>query len=187
MKEDPIYWPEEVEMLRSIIRQTGLEETIKWGAEVYTYNGKNVVSAGGFKNFFTLWFYNGVFLNDPYNVLVSGTEGKTKALRQWRFTSMDDIDEKKILSYLHEAIANEKEGRVWKPEKSGPLIVYPLLKEALDNDLSMKKAFDALTPYKQKEYSEYIESAKREATKQSRLLKIKPMILGGKGLHDQYK
>ena len=34
---------------------------------------------------------------------------------------------------------------------------------------------------------EYISKAKREATKQSRLEKIKPKILRGVGLHDKYK
>lgn len=89
-------WNEELERLAAIINKAPLEKTIKWGAEVFTYNGKNVLSYGGFKNYFTLWFYNGVFLTDKHNVLVNAQEGKTKSLRQWRFTSIDEIDEKKI-------------------------------------------------------------------------------------------
>jgi len=64
-----------------------------------TYNGKGMWSInGGFKNYFTIWFYNGVFLKDKYKLLVTASEGKTKSLRQWRFTSMDEIDEKKFSS-----------------------------------------------------------------------------------------
>ena len=71
-------WTEELEMLSNIISEMPLEKSVKWGAEVFTYNGKNVVSYGGFKNYFTIWFYNGVFLKDKYKVLVNAQEGKTK-------------------------------------------------------------------------------------------------------------
>lgn len=180
-------WQEELKLIRSIIRQTELEEAIKWGTEVYTYAGKNVVSCGAFKNFLSLWFYNGVFLKDKYKVLVSAQEGKTKALRQWRFTSMDEIDEKKILEYILEAIENEKEGRVWRAEKSTASNIPEGLLTAFQNNQEMRKAFEKLTPYKQKEYIEFIESAKREETRIARISKIEPMILNGIGLHDKYK
>ena len=42
-------WREELNLMKSIIRQTELVEAIKWGTEVYTYEGKNVISCGGFK------------------------------------------------------------------------------------------------------------------------------------------
>ena len=102
-------WAEELESLASIINKLPLEKTIKWGAEVFTYNGKNVVSYGGFKNYFMLWFFNGVFLEDKYKVLINAQEGKTKSLRQWRFTSITEIDENKITEYINEAIEIEKE------------------------------------------------------------------------------
>jgi len=38
-----------------------------------------------------------------------------------------------------------------------------------------------------KEYMEHIDEAKQEKTKISRLEKIKPLVLAGKGLHDKYK
>lgn len=55
-------WQEELSILASIIEKANLEKAIKWGSEVFTYNGKNVISYGGFKNYFALWFFNGVFL-----------------------------------------------------------------------------------------------------------------------------
>ena len=39
----------------------------------------------------------------------------------------------------------------------------------------------------QREYADYIESAKREATKITRLEKIIPLIEKGIGLNDKYK
>ena len=127
-------WPNEVQRLLEIIRKTGLEETIKWGEKSFTYKGRNVVGCIGFKNHFVLWFYNGVFLSDPYKVLQNAQEGKTKAMRQWRFQSADEIDEVKILEYIHEAIQNEEEGKVWKPEKSTEMEVPALFQEKLEMD-----------------------------------------------------
>ncbi len=180
-------WTEELELVASIINKIPLEKTIKWGAEVFTYNGKNVVSYGGFKNYFMLWFFNGVFLEDKYKVLVNAQEGKTKSLRQWRFTSILEIDENKILEYINEAIEIEKKGLKISPDKFIKIPVAELLEKEFKNDTILKTAFDKLTPGKQKEYIVYINEAKQESTKLKRLEKIKPMITQGIGLNDKYK
>jgi len=180
-------WKKELDQLHSIISKTVLKPVIKWGAIVFTHQGRNVISYGGFKNFFTLWFYNGVFLGDKYQVLVNAQDGKTKALRQWRFTSAEEINEERILEYIQEAILNEEAGKVWKPKKSTPVALPGSLKTLFASNPNLKLAFESLTPYKQKEYIEYIDSAKREETKMVRLQKIEPMILRGIGLSDKYK
>lgn len=180
-------WTEELEVIATIINKLPLEKTIKWGAEVFTYNGKNVVSYGGFKNHFTLWFFNGVFLADTYNVLVNAQEGKTKSARQWRFTSIAEIDEKKILEYINEAIEIEKKGLKIAPEKFVAIPVSEVLESEFKNNVALKTAFEKLTPGKQKEYTIYINEAKQEATKLKRIEKITPMILNGIGLNDKYK
>jgi uncharacterized protein YdeI (YjbR/CyaY-like superfamily) len=180
-------WDEALALLSAILCKAPLEKAIKWGAEVFTYEGKNVVSYGGFKNYFAIWFYNGVFLKDPYKVLINAQEGRTRSLRQWRFTAKEEIDEKKILEYVREAIAIEQKGWKVKPEKFSPLAPSQLLADALKEDKQLQLAFGKLTPGKQKEYIIYINEAKQEATKVKRLEKIKPIILEGRGLNDQYK
>lgn len=161
-------WTEELEIVVSIINKLPLEKTIKWGAEVFTYNGKNVVSYGGFKNHFTIWFFNGVFLEDKYNVLVNAQEGKTKSARQWRLTSKAEIDEKKISEYIYEAIEIEKKGLKISPEKFVTIPVAEILENEFKNDKNLKSAFEKLTPGKQKEYIVYLNEAKQEATKLKR-------------------
>ena len=179
-------WSVELEFLKSIIAKTELVETTKWGGPVYVLNGKNVLGIGGFKNYFTIWFFNGVFLKDEKQVLVNAQEGVTKSLRQWRFLSKNEVDEKAVLHYINEAIENEKQGKNLKPEK-GKSIVSELLQKELDTDMNLAEAFLKFSPYKQKEFLEYIETAKREETKHSRIEKIKPMILENIGLNDKYK
>ena len=186
--ESNAHWVEALTRLRDIIQETELVETLKWSAPVYTINGKNVVGIGAFKNYFGIWFFNGVFLKDEQHVLVNAQEGKTKALRQWRFTSLNDINKPLVLAYIKEAIENQKLGKEIKPEKKGKRVVIPSeLEDALKLNTDLNQSFKALSPYKQREYAEYIDTAKREATKQIRLEKITPMILQGVGLHDKYK
>lgn len=180
-------WTEELDRLASIINKLPLEKVTKWGADVYTYNGKNVMSYGGFKNHFVLWFFNGVFMTDSHNVLVNAQEGKTKSARQWRFTSINEIDEKLIIAYINEAIEIEKKGLKIQPERFIAIPVAEELEKEFKTNKTLKVAFEKLTPGKQKEYSVYINEAKQEATKLKRVEKIKPMILQGMGLNDKYK
>ncbi|MEO9077196.1 MAG: DUF1801 domain-containing protein, partial [Gelidibacter sp.] len=181
------HFAEALALLRQIINGTELVETLKWNAPVYTLNGKKVLGLGAFKNHFSIWFYNGVFLTDEKNLLVSANE-KTKALRQMRFRSVDDINQQTVLEYVHEAIANQHLGKELPSMRKGKTVRIPLLlSEAFKTDPLFKECFLKLTPGKQRDYAEYIESAKREATKKSRLEKIKPMILQGIGLNDNYR
>jgi len=179
-------WTAELEVLKSIINRTQLLETTKWGGIVYTYNGKNVLGIGGFKKFFTIWFFKGVFLKDEAGVLLNANEGNTKSLRQWRFANINEVDEKLVLSYINEAIEVEKAGLGIKPQKK-ETIVPEYLQQQLDIDKVLAEAFAAFSPYKQKEFCEYITEAKQDKTKLARFEKIKPMILEGKGLNDRYR
>ncbi|WP_298138334.1 DUF1801 domain-containing protein [Flavobacterium sp.] len=179
-------WEDELEILKSIINKTELVETTKWGGIVYTVNNKNVVGIGGFKSFFTIWFFNGVFLKDELNILVNANEGVTKSLRQWRFSSKNDINENQILTYIKEVIANEKEGKSIKPTKK-ERIICPFLDTQLKSDKELSIAFENFTLSKQNEFLEYIETAKQEKTKITRFEKIKPMILQNIGLNDKYR
>ena len=179
-------WAEELHLLESIIAKTALVEMTKWGAPVYTIDGKNVVGIGGFKNYFTIWFFNGVFLKDEKKVLVNAQEGVTKALRQWRFNSKAEVDEKMVLAYITEAIENERLGKKITPEKK-KTIISGLIQSELELHPELNTAFLKLSPYKQRDYIEYVETAKRHETKLARMEKIKPMILLGIGLNDKYK
>jgi len=179
-------WEDELRMLREIIQKTELVETNKWGGEVYTINNKNVLGIGGFKNYFTIWFWNGVFLKDEAKVLVNANEGVTKGLRQWRFADVAEINEKLILKYIHEAIANEKAGLSIKPEKKEAM-KCDFFENELKKDSKLNAAFDKFSPYKQKEFWEYMATAKQEKTKITRFEKIKPMIMENHGLNDKYR
>ena len=124
-------YKEELSTLRSIVLDTGLQETLKWGAPVYTYNSKNIVGIGAFKTYVGLWFFNGALLADTANVLINAQENKTVAMRQFRFANVEEISNNRqlIKAYIYEAIENEKQGKTVIFKKK-PLKIPELLKAA---------------------------------------------------------
>ena len=180
-------WESEIRELREMILSTGLEETIKWGSPVYMLGGKNVVSIGAFKNHCALWFFQGALLKQHTALLENTQEEKTKAMRQIRFEKGDELPIETLRKYVEEAKQNQQEGKEIKPEKKKEVVLPELLKTAFDEDSELKKAFQELSPGKQREYAIYLDEAKQDKTKLSRLEKIKPMIKQGQGLHDKYK
>ena len=179
-------WENELEQLHAIICKTPLVETTKWGGPVYTYNNKNVVGIGGFKSYFGIWFFNGVFLKDEKKLLINANEENTKSLRQMRFNSVKEIDEKLILAYIKEAIEIEEKGLVIPKEKK-ETIIPELLQNELDKNSELNDKFNTFSPYKQREFIEYIITAKQEKTQISRLQKVILMILEGRGLNNKYR
>ncbi|MEM1337959.1 MAG: DUF1801 domain-containing protein [Bacteroidota bacterium] len=174
--------------LRDLAKKTEAVESCKWGMPVYTIENKNVFGICRFKNHFGVWFYNGAYMSDPKKVLQNAQEGKTKAMRHWKFSSEEAIDAKGVLSYLQEAITKQKEGKVRTSKKSSaPLEIPSLLRDSLEKDGALKTAFTGFTPYKQKEFCEYLLEAKQESTRNRRLEKILPMIARGIGLNDAYR
>ena len=180
-------WKREIAYLRAVALKTNFTETIKWGVPTYTINGKNVLGIGAFKNYVGLWFFNGSFLKDTHKKLINAQEDKTKGLRQWRFLSLDEMDEPLILEYLKEAIENQKAGKTIKITRGKPVVIPPELQKILNENKELKSFFEGFTNSKQREFADHIADAKRDATKVKRLEKIIPMILSGVGLHDKYK
>ena len=185
--ENAEHWQEELIRLREILNSTKLVEAVKWGGPCYLHNYKMVVGMGAFKSYVGLWFYQGALLADEDGVLINAQEGKTKALRQWRFSSMKEIKVRKIKAYIKEAIELQEEGKEIKADRSQPVVVPPELKKALAANKKAQSAFKALTKGRQREYTTYIADAKRDETKAKRLEKILPMIEEGIGMNDKYR
>lgn len=181
-------WKSALILLRELILETELEETLKWGIPVYVLDKKNIVGIAGFKNHIGLWFYQGVFLRDEQKKLINAQEGVTKALRQWRFQNLAEIkaEVENIKIYLEEAIKNQREGKELKPTRK-PLEIPSELQAFFEEDKELEEKFATFTLSKKREFTEYISSAKRTTTKQSRLQKIALLIKSGVGLNDKYR
>ena len=105
-------WAEQLVLLDELARRSGLQAEVKWGMPTFTEGGTNVVGIGAFKAYVGIWFFQGALLSDPEGVLVNAQEGKTKAMRQWRFGADERIPRQKLLAYLREARKLAAEGKL---------------------------------------------------------------------------
>lgn len=178
-------WQEEYERLRMIVLDCGLTEELKWGCPCYTLEGNNIVLIHGFKEYCALLFHKGVLLKDSKKILIQQTENVQSA-RQIRFKNVDQIaDMESILkSYIKEAIKLEKAGVKVELKKTSEFKMPVEFKKVLEATAAVKKAFNALTPGRQRGYLLYFSSAKLAKTREARIEKYIPKILKGKGLDD---
>ena len=178
-------WQQEYQELRTIILDCGLTEELKWGVPCYTYEGKNIVLIHGFKEYCAILFHKGVLLKDPKGILIQQTE-HVQVARQVRFTSVQQIVKLKttIKSYIKEAIEIEKAGIKVDLKKTSEYTIPEEFQAKLNKMSALKKAFNALTPGRQKGYLFYFSQAKQSKTREARVEKCIPQILEGKGLED---
>jgi len=177
-------WQAEFLQLRAILLGFPLVEELKWRQPCYTLQEKNIVVIGGFKEYCALLFFKGALMADPRGILVA--PGNTQAGRQMRFTSLRQIVamEPAIKAYVANAMEVEEAGLKVKLKTHSQYKIPEELQRKLDAKPSLKKAFEALTPGRQRGYMLYIAAAKQAATRESRTEKCLPRILDGKGLND---
>ena len=89
-----------------------------------------------------------------------------------------------LKAYIYEAIEVEKAGLKVKMKKTTDYPVPEEFQLKLDKMPALRKAFEALTPGRQRGYIFYFSSAKQSKTRASRVEKYIPQILEGKGLED---
>jgi uncharacterized protein YdeI (YjbR/CyaY-like superfamily) len=178
-------WQEELEKLRAICLSSKLTEELKWGCPCYTLDGTNVVLIHCFKEYCALLFMKGALMNDPDGMLIQQTKNVQSA-RQMRFTGSAEITKMKtiIKSYIQEAIRVEKSGEKVELKKTKEFEMPEEFEYRLKKNASLKKAFHALTPGRQRAYLLYFSSAKKAETREARIDKYEQQILKGKGLDD---
>lgn len=178
-------WQKEFALLRNICLDCGLAENLKWGQACYVFQNANIVLIHGFKEYCALLLFKGALLNDPEGILIQQTENVQSA-RQIRFTGIKDIVklERVLKQYIYEAIEVEKAGLKVKMKETADFKMPEELKHKLDKNKTFKKAFESLTPGRQRAYIFYFSQPKQSKTREARIEKYKQQILDGKGLND---
>jgi len=178
-------WQEELRKLRTIALACQLNEELKWGCPSYSYRDSNIVLIHEFKDYCAFLFFKGVLLKDSKKILIQQT-ANVQAARQIRFTSVQEIVklEKILKAYIFEAIEVEKAGLKVELKKTTEFSMPEEFRVALDKKPALKKAFEALTPGRQRGYLLYFSSAKQAKTREERVEKYTKQILSGKGLED---
>ena len=178
-------WQTEYEKLRMIILECGLTEELKWGCPCYQFENRNIVLIHGFKEYCALLFFKGALMADADGILIQQTENVQSA-RQIRFTSAKQIGkmERILKAYVYEAIEVERAGLQVKYKKTKDFKIPEEFQKKLNKNASLKKAFNALTPGRQRQYIFHFSQPKQSKTREARIEKYIPQILDGKGLND---
>jgi uncharacterized protein YdeI (YjbR/CyaY-like superfamily) len=178
-------WQKELELLRKIVLDCNLTEELKWGCPCYSLQKSNIVLIHVFKEYCALLFFKGALLKDSKGILVQQTKN-VQAARQIRFTSVQEIVKLKttLKAYICDAIAVEEAGLKVDLKKTTEFNMPEEFEKELAENHSLKTAFNALTPGRQRGYLLYFSEAKQSKTRESRIKNSMPQILEGKGLND---
>ena len=181
----PSQWQEAYGFMRKIALDCNLTEELKWGVPCYTFKGNNVVLIHGFKEYCAFLFHKGVLLKDTDNLLIQQTDNVQSA-RQIRFTEANQIAaiEKILKTYIFQAIEVEKAGLKVPFKKTKEYDVPDELTSTFKAMPDLKKAFESLTPGRQRGYLLHFSQPKLAKTRVARIEKCIPLILKGKGLND---
>jgi uncharacterized protein YdeI (YjbR/CyaY-like superfamily) len=178
-------WRLELETLRKIILEVELTEELKWGVPCYTFQKNNILLIHGFKEYCAVLFMKGALLNDSEGILIQQTEN-VQAARQIRFTNLQQIIDSAstLKTYIYEAIEIEKAGLKVELKKPSEFKISEEFQHKIDENATLKSAFYALTPGRQRAYLLHFSAPKQAKTREARVEKYMPKILHGKGLDD---
>lgn len=177
-----------LEHLRAVVHAAcpDVEETMKWSFPHFQYNGM-LCSMASVKAHCAFGFWKG-------ELLVEAADAKTKeAMGQFgRITSVKDLPPKKTLeSYIKKAMKLNDDG-VKAPARAKPaapreLLVPDYLTEALAQRKPALDHFNAFSTSKKRDYVEWMEEAKTEATRLRRLEQAVEWIAEGKSRNWKYE
>lgn len=161
--------------VRALVHQAlpGAEETIKWGMPHFVVGGKNVVGLAAFKA------HASVVIHHEERGEGMGSLGKLASLA-------DLPEDGELIARFqagHAASGTAKPRRAPKPD----LPVPPALAAALEAAPEAKRVFDALAPSHRREYVEWVADAKREETRDKRIVQAIEWLTEGKKRHWKYE
>lgn len=176
--------------LRAIVHRAcpEVQEEMKWKFPHFSYKGV-LCSMAAFKEHCAFGFWKGSLMSDPHHVLdKERTEGMGHL---GRLKSLNDLPEEIILmEYIDQAIKlNEAGVKTPKknPSQDKPLSVPDDFLAALKKNKKALETFEGFSYSKKKEYVEWIEGAKQQATRERRLESAIQLLSEGKSKNWKYK
>jgi uncharacterized protein YdeI (YjbR/CyaY-like superfamily) len=165
-----------------------VEETMKWSMPSFTYKGL-LCGIAAFKQHCTFGFWKGSLIVDK-----DGNRADEAMGQFGRITKMSDLPPKKVLvGYIKEAKRLNDEGvkvpARAKAKTPKPVVVPEVLQQALAKKANAKAraAFEAFSPSHKREYCEWIDEAKTDATRERRLATTLEWLAEGKSRNWKYE
>ena len=179
-------WAKGLAGLRTICLDAGLDETVKWGHPCYMHAGRNIAILGAFRENFRLSFMNGSLLKNTQKVLEKNGPNTENATIM-RFTDNDEVAQKALIirAYLYELMGYASAGIKPTPKHQTELDLVVELEIALEDDIMLAEAFDALKPGRKRGWNLHFSSAKQFVTRERRIAAAHLQIIAGKGWNER--
>ncbi|MEB3330174.1 MAG: YdeI/OmpD-associated family protein [Candidatus Sericytochromatia bacterium] len=178
-------WTAGLAALREVLLAAGLEETIKWGAPCYTLGGKNVAMLVSLRESYAVSFFKGAILPDDEGVLEPAGPNSRHG-RLLRFRAVEEVLARRAQAarLVAQAIALEEAGAA-VPPPAAPEPMPDALAARLAADPTLREAFEALTPGRQRSHILHVAGAKQRETRDRRVERCAPAIRAGKGFNER--
>jgi len=170
--------------LRALVHQVhpGIEETIKWGMPNFGYKGL-LFNMAAFKSHCSFVFWK--------EQLIKGLDSGSEGLGSFgKITSLTDLPSDTILLMLmKEAVELNKQGiKVPKVVKQKKELTIPgYLLDILNDNEKAEEVFNNFSYSNKKDYVDWIVEAKREVTREKRIVQMLEWLEEGKTRHWKYK
>ncbi|GAA4460269.1 hypothetical protein GCM10023093_02620 [Nemorincola caseinilytica] len=179
--------------LRELIHTTcpEVEETWKWSFPNFDYRGGTMCSMAAFKQHCSFGFWKAALMPDPDGILEIAERAAMGQLG--RIASLKDLPKDTVLKrYIKAAMKLNEEGvkaPVKKPtkEQKEALTTPDDLAAMLKKNKAAEKVFSEFAYSNKKEYIEWINEAKTDATRTKRMAQAIEWIAEGKTRHWKYK
>ncbi|MFK3647727.1 iron chaperone [Lysobacter enzymogenes] len=159
-----------------------VQEAIKWGMPAFVYRGKILCGMAAFKRHasFNLW----------HGAHIAGLEPSKSGDAMGQFgalTALSDLPgRRELAAMLKQAMALTATG-VKRPASVKPPPRAPAdLAAALAAEPAARATFDAFPPSQQREYVEWVETARREETRRARVAQAVEWMAQGKARNWKY-
>lgn len=177
--------------IREVVHKASplITENIKWGMPFFEYKGP-VCMMAAFKQHCAFGFWKASRLNDPQGLL-KGDDEEASAGSFGRINSLADLpSDEALIGFVHQMIAINESGikKVKKP--SAPKADLPMptdFDKLLRNNLAAMGHYENFSPSKKREYLEWFEEAKSDATREKRMQQALEWIGEGKSRNWKYQ
>ncbi|HEX7705323.1 MAG TPA: YdeI/OmpD-associated family protein [Thermoanaerobaculia bacterium] len=160
-------------------------ESIKWGFPHFEYKGL-LGNMAAFRKHATLGFWKAGLMNDPHGLL-RGPGSMTSS----KLTDVSQLpDRASLADYVRDAVRlNEEKVKLSRPPRKAPvaLEVPTDLQAALEANAAAGTTFANFFPSHRREYIEWINEAKQQATRERRLATTIEWLAEGKAMNWKYK
>ena len=161
------------------------EETLKWSAPAFLYNGRILATMAAFKAHAAFGFWQG-------KAVTGETGAKREGMGSFgRITSLDQLPDAEALAALVRkamALIDGGEARARPVKHPKPPLETPSdLEQALAANPAARATFDGFAPGARRDYLEWIIGAKRPETRARRVAQATEWLAEGKKLNWKYE